>query len=448
MSHPALFHARPACLPPRIGRGTCPFPLLAVALLPLLGALSAGPAAAQEGSLEERARRIHEEALLFDGHNDLPWQIRERAGLRIEPLRLEEGNPELHTDLPRIREGGLDAQFWSTYVDTEFIDGGATAVALEQIDVVKRLAARYPEHLEMAYTADDVLRIVEEGKTASLIGVEGGHAISNSLPALRQLYEAGARYLTLTHSRTLAWADAAGDTAIHGGLTDFGRRVVREMNRLGMLVDLSHVTSEAMHDALDVAEAPVLFSHSSARAVADHPRNVPDDVLRRVAENGGVVMVNFYSGFATPEGARIMRDLFGVQRRLRARHPEEKAYREAYREWREANPIPPGDVGTLADHVDHIAEVAGVDHVGIGSDFDGVTVLPEGMKGVEEFPNLTVELLRRGHSEEAIRKILGGNVLRVMREAEAVAERLRAERPPAVDRLPFPGLSPERRGGP
>lgn len=419
-------------------------------LLLSLGPGVSGPLAAQqeggEGSIEERARQLTRDAILIDGHNDLPWQIRRRADLRIEDLDLADRAEDVHTDWPRMREGGVDGQFWAAYVATEHIGEGPTAVALEQIDLIKRMAEMYPEELEMAYTAEDIERIAADGRIASLIGVEGGHAISNSLPVLRELYEAGTRYMTLTHSATLAWADAAGDTVVHEGLTDFGEDVVREMNRLGMLVDLSHVSDDVMRDALDVSEAPVIFSHSSARAVADHPRNVPDDVLERMEENGGVVMVNFYSAYIVPEGADLMRDLFDVQRELREEHPDDEAYEEALEEWREENPIPRGDATILADHVDHMVQVAGIDHVGIGSDYDGVTVLPEGMDDVSGFPLLTEELLRRDYSEEAIRKILGENFLRAMREAEGVARDLRETEEPAVDRLSFPGLEPDRAG--
>ncbi len=392
-------------------------------------------------TVDDEAQRIHRDAIVVDGHNDLPWRIRQQAALDVEGMAFGTGRPDGHTDLPRLREGGVDVQFWAAYVETEYIGDGATPIALEQIDLIKRLASAYPADLEMAYSTADIERIVGEGKIASLIGIEGGHAISNSLPVLRELYRAGARYMTLTHSKTLAWADAAGDTAAHGGLTAFGREVVVEMNRLGMLVDLSHVTDEAMRDALEVARAPVIFSHSSARAIADHPRNVPDDVLRLVAQNGGVVMVNFFSGFIVPESARKIQKIFQVQERLREEHPDEVAFREAFTAWMLEN-ITPGDIGMVANHIEHIIRVAGIDHVGLGSDFDGISVVPRGLEDVSDFPALTAVLLERGYTEAELRKILGGNLLRVFRETEEAAARLQESLPPSYSRLPFTGLEP------
>lgn len=385
-----------------------------VSLAAGLALILAGPAAtASAQEVSEEAARIHEEAIVVDGHNDLPWRIRGEAALEIEHLRLDQRNEEGHTDIPRLEEGGIDVQWWSVYVDAETRGPEATAVQLEEIDVAKRLCRKYPE-LEMAYTPDDVDRITEAGRTACLLGMEGGHVISNSIPVLRQLYEAGARYLTLTHFRTLSWADAAGDVT-HGGLTEFGEEVVREMNRLGMVVDLSHVSDQTMHDALDVSEAPVVFSHSGARALADHPRNVPDDVLRRLEENGGVVMVIFYPAYLVPGADTLSSDYLAENT----------------------------DVGTVADHIDHVVEVAGIDHVGLGSDFDGVSYLPRGLKDVSEMPNLTQELLDRGYTEEEIRKILGGNAMRVFRETHETAQRLQEERSPSTARLPHYDVVPE-----
>jgi membrane dipeptidase len=413
---------------------------VAVAVLGLPGSLAAQEAGEASRSLEERARSLHEDALVVDGHNDLPWRIRGETGLALEPMNLDRRLEEGHTDLVRLREGGVDAQFWSVWVPPSRMGEDATELILEQIDLVKRMADRHPGHLRMAYSADDVVEIAATGRTASLLGAEGGHAIGNSLPVLRELYRAGVRYMTLTHSRTLAWADAAGDSARHGGLTDFGRRVVREMNRLGMLVDLSHVTAEAMRDALEASEAPVIFSHSSARALADHPRNVPDDVLRRLPENGGLVMVTFVSHYLTPEAARI--DLRGDS--LRAALEEAGVSRDSLsarmEAYREAHPIPPGSVETVADHIDHVVEVAGIDHVGVGSDWDGTSILPRGLEDVSGLPELTEELLRRGYTEPEIRKVLGGNLLRVLRDAEATAARLRGRSAPDVERLPYRGL--------
>lgn len=384
-----------------------------------------------DSSLLRRAREIHRQAPLIDGHNDLPWEIREKAAGDLGAMDFQNPLPGQHTDVPRLREGGVGGVFWAAYVPVSAMEDGAAAVALEQIDLIHRMIRRSPE-LEFAGSAEDVERIHRQGRIASLIGVEGGHAIQNSLGVLRQFHDLGVRYLTLTHANTLDWADAATDSARHGGLTRFGEEVVREMNRLGMLVDLSHVSAETMRDAIRVSEAPVIFSHSSAKAIADHPRNVPDDMLRMVRDNGGVVMVNFFSGFTDPRGADLMRGMFDVQRRFREQFPnDEAAAKRAYDEWRAANPVPRGTVATLADHIDHIVRVAGIDHVGLGSDFDGVTVLPEGMEDVSRYPYLTAELLRRGYSERDVKKILGGNVLRVMRRAEAVAARLQKQRGPS-----------------
>ena len=388
-----------------------------------------------DAALMARARRLHAQTPLVDGHNDLPWEIREKAHgdlARIDPRR---SNPQQHTDIPRLRAGAVGGVFWAAYVPSEFARGGAARVALEQIDLIHRMTEQSPD-LRMALTADDVERAHRDGKIASLIGIEGGHAIENSLGTLRQFYSMGVRYLTLTHASTLDWADAATDSARHDGLTRFGEEVVREMNRMGMLVDLSHVSPATMNDALRVSVAPVIFSHSSARALADHPRNVPDDVLARVKQNGGIVMVNFYSGFVDPAAAVAMRNMFEVQRRFQAQYPNDaQAAQRAYREWQRQNPTPRGNIATVADHIDHIVKVAGIDHVGIGSDFDGVTSLPEGLDDVSRYPYLTVELLRRGYSDADVRKILGGNLLRVMRAAEATAARLQRERPASVARI-------------
>ncbi len=404
--------------------------MLAAALLSAPAA--AHPAAAQDGALLERARRIHAASPLLDGHNDLPWEIRQKAQGDLGVMDPDGPLPQQHTDVPRLVQGGVGGVFWAAYVPVETIrDGGAAAFALAQIGLIKRMTERSPA-MEMALTADDVARIHRGGKVASLIGIEGGHAMENSLDVLRQFHALGVRYMTLTHSSTIEWADAATDSARHGGLTRFGEEVVREMNRLGMLVDLSHVSAETMEDAIRVSEAPVIFSHSSARALADHPRNVPDAVLRMLRQNGGVVMINFYSGFVEPTAAQQMRGMFDVQRRYREQYPNDpEAARRAYEQWRRDNPVPRGTVATLADHIDHVVKVAGIDHVGLGSDYDGVTSLPEGMDDVSRFPYLTAELLRRGYSEADVAKVLGGNVLRVMRQAEQTAARLQRERGPS-----------------
>ncbi|HEX7242724.1 MAG TPA: dipeptidase, partial [Longimicrobiaceae bacterium] len=327
--------------------------------------------------------------------------------------------------------GGVGGVFWAAFVPPVLVGNGAARFALELVGLIRHMVDRSP-HLELARTADDVERIHREGRIASLIGVEGGHALENSLDRLRQLHELGVRYLTLTHSDAVDWADAATDAPRHGGLSRFGEEVVREMNRVGMLVDLSHVSPETMRDALRVSEAPVVFSHSGVCAVADHPRNVPDDVLAEVRRNGGVVMANFYPGFAHPGGAVVMRDMFDVQRRFREENPDDPGRADAlFEEWRAAHPVPRGTVSTIADHVDHVVRVAGIDHAGLGSDFDGITAVPEGLEDVSRYPWLTAELLRRDYSDDDVKKVMGGNLLRVLREAERVAARLQAERPPS-----------------
>jgi membrane dipeptidase len=403
--------------------------IVAAALPAALAA--AHPAAAQDDALLERARRIHASAPLVDGHNDLPWEIREKAQGDLSVMDPTGPLPAQHTDVPRLKAGGVGGVFWAAYVPVDRIGNGAAAFALAQIGLIKRMTDGSPE-LEFARTADDIVRIHRSGRVASLIGIEGGHAIENSLDVLRQFHELGVRYMTLTHANTIDWADAATDSARHGGLTRFGEEVVREMNRMGMLVDLSHVSADAMKDAINASAAPVIFSHSSARALADHPRNVPDDVLAMLRQNGGVVMINFYSGFVEPSAAQQMRGMFDVQRRFREQFPDDpRAAQRAYDEWRRANPVPRGTTATLADHIDHVVRVAGIDHVGLGSDYDGVTSLPVGMEDVSRFPYLTAELLRRGYSDGDVRKVLGGNLIRAMRQAERVAARLQRERGPS-----------------
>jgi membrane dipeptidase len=374
--------------------------------------------------LTDEALRIHGEAIVIDGHNDLPWQFREKEDLSFTYIDINRPQKDLHTDIPRLRKGGLGAQFWSAFVPSSTIkDGSAVRKTLEQIDVIHRLVRTYPDTFAMAYTADDIVRIHKEGKIASLIGVEGGHSIDNSLGVLRMLYALGVRYMTLTHSENVAWADSATDKPKNHGLSPFGEQVVLEMNRLGMLVDISHVSAETMKHALRVTRAPVIASHSSAYALAQHPRNVPDDVLELVKKNGGVIMVNFYSGFIVPESARATREMFQVARDLQARFPREQDFRTALRQWTKEHPIPRGSVHDVVDHIEHIIQVAGVDHVGLGSDFDGISTVPRQLEDVSCYPYITQELLNRGHSKEEIIKVLGGNLLRVLREAEAVARK-------------------------
>jgi membrane dipeptidase len=382
-------------------------------------------AARQPIQVTEEALRIHRRALVIDGHNDLPWKLRSDFASSLEKCDIAKPHSpaELQTDIPRLRQGGVGGQFWSVYVPVETIQAGtALRDTLEQIDLVYRIVARYPETFELALTADDVERIHGEGRIASLIGVEGGHSIQDSLGALRQLYKLGARYMTLTHSDTLSWADAATDEARHGGLSPFGEEVVREMNRLGMLVDISHVSPETMKDALRVSRAPVIASHSSAYAIAQHARNVPDGVLELIAENGGVVMVNFFSGFVEPASAKRMADMFAVRRQFNIDYKNNEAEVEtAMKRWRQVHPILPGTVHTVVDHIDHIVKTAGIDHVGLGSDYDGVSMTPLQLEDVSCYPYITQELLNRGYDEEQIQKILGRNVLRALRQAEQAA---------------------------
>lgn len=374
-------------------------------------------------AISDRAREIHRSALVFDGHNDLPWKLRDEFDGSLDKCDLSCLQPKLQTDIPRLRQGGVGAQFWSVYVPAETRQAGtALRDTLEQIDLVYQIVARYPDTFELALTADDVERIHGQGKIASLIGVEGGHSIQDSLGALRQLYKLGARYMTLTHSDTLPWADSATDEPQHGGLTAFGEEVVREMNRLGMLVDISHVSADTMRDALSVSRAPVIASHSSAYGVAPHRRNVPDDVLKRLADNGGVVMVNFYSGYVVPEAARTRAKFLESRRELKVQFPDPAEHEAAVKRWDETHPISRGTVRTVVDHIDYVAKLAGVDHVGLGSDFDGISLAPRQLEDVSCYPNITQDLLDRGYSASEIRKVLGGNVLRVLRRAEEVAK--------------------------
>jgi membrane dipeptidase len=373
--------------------------------------------------LSEEALRLHREALVFDGHNDLPWQFREKKDLSFRTIDLRKPQKGLHTDIPRLRKGGVGAQFWAAYVPASTMKKG-TAVrdTLEQIDVIRRMVETYPDVFAMAYTAADVERIHKSGKIASLIGVEGGHSIDNSLGVLRTFYRLGVRYMTLTHTATLDWADSATDEPKNKGLSKFGEQVVLEMNRLGMLVDISHVSADTMRHALRITRAPVIASHSSAFALADHPRNVPDDVLKLVKANNGVVMVNFYPGFVVPEGARASRDLFAAYNRLRKKYAEDgKEFRAAMAAYRKDHPYPAGSIHHVVDHIEHVIKVAGVDHVGLGSDFDGIDRVPKQLEDVSCYPLITQELLNRGYTKEAIVKVLGLNALRVLRQAEKVA---------------------------
>ena len=359
--------------------------------------LGGGVLTAQEDPHMAKAMRVLASTPLIDGHNDLPWAIRQSETSPHDVVAPEHDlrkSTPFHTDIDRLRAGMVGGQFWSVYIPFEASEEGAAKVQLEQIDIALQIIARYPDVFELALDASDVERIFASGKIASLIGMEGGHAIENSLGALRGFFAMGARYMTLTHNGTLDWVDSANDEHRHGGLTPFGQEVVREMNRMGMLVDLSHTSPETMNDALDVSEAPVIWSHADTRGIRDHPRNVPDQVLRRLPENGGVVMVTFVPSFLTENDEATIAD--------------------------------------VADHIEHVASLAGIDHVGIGSDYDGISSTPVGMEDVSSYPVLFAELSRRGWTEEELSKLAGENVLRVMRQAEAVARKLQRERGPST----------------
>lgn len=365
------------------------------------------------------AQRIHASLPVVDGHNDLPWALRRDGHADLSDIDLLTHQAGFHTDISRLTDGGVGAQFWSVWVPAS--DPTPLRSTIEQIDLVYRMADAYPDHLSLVSTAHAARDTARSGKVAGFLAVEGGHCIEGSLGALRVLFRLGVRYLTLTHTRTTDWADAATDEQRHGGLTDFGREVVREMNRLGMLVDISHCSADTMRAALEVSEAPVIASHSSAFAIAPHPRNVPDDVIRGVSENGGVVMVCFYPPFVVPETARIAADLLVSEKELRASGVAEEDIGRRHDRFWEEHPPDLGSVSGLVDHVEHIADVAGVDHVGIGSDFDGMTLTPSGLEDASCFPNITAELIRRDWPEPDIRKVLGENALRALEAAERVA---------------------------
>ena len=399
--------------------------------------IAAAPAGAR--TPEQTAEAALRAAPVWDGHNDVPEQLRERRKNLIadfdfgdttgtaDPAKDEQA---MHTDLARLRKGKVGAQFWSVWVSTDLSDLEAVQAVIEQIDVTKRLIARYPRDLQYVATAADVEKAMRAGRVASLIGMEGGHSIGNSLAVLRQMYALGARYMTLTHSKNTTWADSATDAPTHDGLTDFGRDVVREMQRIGMLVDLSHVSEATMLDTLEVAKAPVMFSHSGARAIASHPRNVPDTVLDRLKANGGIVMVVTLPSYVSDE----VRDWSNRETAERARLAEvhvgdSKAAEAATEAWTTANPAPRSTITQLADHVDYIVKRVGIDHVGVGADFDGMSSTTQGMDDVSGYPALFVELARRGYSRADLEKIASGNMLRVMRAAEAYAAAHRGDPP-------------------
>ena len=385
------------------------------------------PASEQPGDKQlAEVRKILREAPLIDGHNDLPWQYRKLSNdMSAINLRADTTKLKLGTDIPRLRAGGLGGQFWSVYIPATLSGPAAVKAVLEQIDVVYQMVAQYPDTFELARSAADIERIHRQGKIASLIGMEGGHSIDNSLAMLRMTYALGARYMTLTHTKNLDWADAAGEPPDHHGLSSFGEEVVREMNRLGMLVDLSHVSDDTMHAALKVSKAPIIFSHSSARALCHHPRNVPDDVLKLTAANGGVVMVCFMPGYVTEAERADMEAGEKDRNRLKKLFPDDDAKVEAgHAAWRKTHPEPPpATLSDVADHIDHIRKIAGIDHVGIGSDFEGYHGAAKGLEDVSCYPALLAELMRRGYTKADIKKVAGLNLVRVFRQAEKVAAR-------------------------
>ncbi|MBS0515367.1 MAG: dipeptidase [Proteobacteria bacterium] len=434
------------------------FPLLFAAIAATF-AMSAAFAAG--GEVNARVARVLAQTPLIDGHNDLPWEIRTRFGGDVTKIDLAadtsklaapEGEAKLMTDIPRMRAGHVGGQFWSVWIPVSLKGPEAVQVTLEQMDIVKAMTARWPHDFAMAYSAADIRRIHKEGKIASLIGIEGGHQINDSLAVLREYYDAGARYMTLAHSSNTDWSDSATDAPAHHGLTPFGKEVVREMNRLGMLVDLSHVSDETMNAALDVSQAPVIFSHSSARAIDDHPRDVSDEMLHRVARNGGVVMANFALDYVSDAHRRWSADRSAEQARYNS-PPFGGLYignparaKAALAEWEKAHPAPKVTLAEVADHIEHIAKVAGVDHVGIGSDFDGIPEAPQGLDGVDKYPALLAELARRGWSDVDLAKVAGGNLLRAMTQAEVVAAKLRAEWGPSAATLEqLDGARPQAR---
>ena len=417
-----------------------------IVLLSSFFAVAAASAKDPTDRIAVRVDAVLAKTPVIDGHNDLPWNIRERFGGDLSKIDLGSdtakiappaGEPALMTDIPRLRAGHVGAQFWSVWIPVTTTGPAAVQTTIEQIDLVKAMAARWPRDFAMAYSAADIRNAEREGKVASLIGVEGGHQIDDSLAVLREYYDLGARYMTLTHATNTAWADSATDAPKHNGLTPFGKAVVREMNRIGMLVDLSHVSEATMRAALEVTRAPVIYSHSSARALTDHPRDVPDDVLRLVAKNGGVVMVNFAPGYVSEARRKWDADFAAEKARLDSPpfgglyigDPERA--KAALEKWKSEHPAPTVGVKDVADHVEHIRDVAGVDHVGIGSDFDGIPEAPTGLDGVDKYPALIAELARRGWSDADLSKLAGANLLRAMEGAEKVAAHLRATELPS-----------------
>jgi len=396
-------------------------------VLPLMAWHSPGQVADQ---LAERARRLLRDSPVIDGHNDYPWAVREKAHLDLDALDIRKPQPAIMTDLARLHAGGVGGQFWSVYVPSPAPGqdpAASVTMTLEQIDIVHQMMAKYAATMTLALTADDVERAMKAGRIASLIGMEGGHSINSSLGTLRMMYRLGARYMTLTHGLNVPWADSATDTPAVHGLTPFGEQVVHEMNRLGMLVDLSHTSPETMAAALRVSAAPVIFSHSSARALTNVPRNVPDDILREVARNDGLVMVTFVPGFVSQEVADYNKREADRQTALATElNHDAAAIQAAMDAWHRANVAPRASLLQVADHVDHIRQIAGIDHVGVGGDFDGITSTVVGLDDVSMYPQLFAELMRRGYSDEDLRKIANRNILRVLRAAEGVAAKLQS----------------------
>jgi membrane dipeptidase len=386
-------------------------------------------------SSRSAARDLLRRFPIMDGHNDLAWTLREMTASGKEPVDLGAPVPGIHTDLPRLASGGVGAQFWSVYVPAELAGDAAVTATIEQIDLVRDLIRRYPAALELALTAADAERILATGKVAALLGAEGGHSIACSLGVLRALHVLGVRYLTLTHNRNVPWADSATDAPAAGGLTAFGREVVGEMQRLGMLVDLSHVSADTMRDAFDAAQAPVIFSHSSARALCDHPRNVPDDMLSLLPGNGGVCMVTFVPAFVSQVCRNWDLELAAEMDRRGLDSGDYASRKQLLPEWAAGHPRPAATLAQVADHVDHVREVAGLDHVGLGGDYDGTDQLPDGLQDVSCYPVLIAELLERGWSEGDCGQLASGNILRVMHEAQAAAAAISSQKPPSQARI-------------
>lgn len=401
-------------------------------LVTSLSSLLPDPAEAQADPYEARARAVLSRTPLFDGHNDLPWAIHQAPVPNDVAAYGLDGQAAGHTDIDRLRAGMVGAQWWSVYIPFTPLNEGAARYQLEQIDLMKQVIERYPQHFELALSASDVEAAFGRGRIASLLGMEGGHAIENSLGALRAFYDQGVRYMTLTHGTTIDWADSGTGLPTHGGLSEFGKEVVREMNRLGMLVDLSHVSPATMHDALDVSEAPVMFSHSSARGVTDHPRNVPDDVLSRMPANGGIVMITFVPGFVSASIREHEAREQAARTRFQADGADAAETNRRLAEWRRENPAPSATMDDVIAHIEHARRLAGIDHIGLGADYDGITTVPVGLEDVSTYPALLAELARRGWSDDDMAKLAGENMLRVLRDAETASRRIRTQRGPSL----------------